>query len=1048
MRFLLTLCLTVLCSATSIFAQNSESYFTLRPTLTPDAKSVIFSMEGDLWKVATEGGVATRLTAMDGIETLPRVSPNGKWVAFSSNQYGNSDIYMMPLEGGAIQQLTFHDSTDGVSSWSWDSNYIYFTSNRYNRTSTYKVSINGGTPVRVFDHYFNTIHNAMEHPNGEELYFNETWESDFFAHRKRYKGDYNPDIKSYNFKTKEFKKHTTYRGKDFGITFDQNGNGYFISDEANGEYNLYTFEKGIKKQLTSFDTSIMWPQVSADGTKVVFRKDYQIHIYDVATRKTTKPEIQTFKNNTLNKEQSYITDGKVSYFDVSPDEKKFAFVSRGRLFISDIKGKFIKELTTNSEEAISEVKWLKDNTSLIFSQSYKGYYNWYSMNVTTGKIQQHTKDAMNNRQMSLNSERTKAVYLKGRNQVCLMDLTNFKSEVIVEDELWGFYNAIPTFSPDDKYIAYNVKKNFEDEIMVYQIASKTVMNLTNTKVSESNPVWSPDGKYLYFESDRTQPGYPFGTNNSKIYRMALDKYGQPFKSDKVAELFKEKENDEDEDSDKDKDEKKNSKIEVTINPENIMDRITRISPSFGQQFTPAVFQKDDNTMVFYASNHAEGELHLWKTTISPFEKDKTEKVSEKPIQDGQLVKAKKGNYILLNGTINTLDVSEGKLKAVATKTDFNKSLSDEFTQMYYEAWAGMEENFYNETFHGENWQELRDQYAKFLPFITERSQLRLIFNEMLGELNTSHFGFNSNGKEESIFYGSQSLATGIEFNNEDPYTVERIITDGPSDIKEVTLRKGDKLISVNGQQIDSKKNREFYFNVPKSSEEITMEFERNGKLFNVKLHPTRSSNISTLLYDEWQDENQNYVDAKTNNRVAYVHMKNMGQGELEKFKEDLVSTESDKKALILDLRYNTGGNVHDEVLKFLSQRSYLQWKYREGEKTNQSNFGYSDKPIVLLVNEQSLSDAEMTAAGFKELGLGTIVGTETYRWIIFTSGKSLIDGSFYRLPSWGCYTLDGKNLESEGVSPDVYVPKNFKDRLENKHPQLDKAIELVLKELK
>jgi tricorn protease len=155
-----------------------------------------------------------------------------------------------------------------------------------------------------------------------------------------------------------------------------------------------------------------------------------------------------------------------------------------------------------------------------------------------------------------------------------------------------------------------------------------------------------------------------------------------------------------------------------------------------------------------------------------------------------------------------------------------------------------------------------------------------------------------------------------------------------------------------------------------------------------------------------------------------------------------------RDALILDLRYNTGGNVHDKVLQFLSQKPYLQWKYREGALTVQPNFTPAGKPIVLLVNEQSLSDAEMTAAGFKQLGLGKIIGTETYRWIIFTSGKGLVDGSFYRLPAWGCYTLDGKNIEKEGVTPDIFVPMNFKDRLENRDPQLDRAIEEIMKELK
>jgi len=214
------------------------------------------------------------------------------------------------------------------------------------------------------------------------------------------------------------------------------------------------------------------------------------------------------------------------------------------------------------------------------------------------------------------------------------------------------------------------------------------------------------------------------------------------------------------------------------------------------------------------------------------------------------------------------------------------------------------------------------------------------------------------------------------------------------------------------------------------------------------VHPANYRRVSGLRYDEWQDKNQSYVDKKSKDKIAYVHMKNMTGGELTKFYHDLMSNEAYKEGLILDLRYNTGGNVHDAVLNFLQQKQYLNWKYREGKLTSQSNFNYGNKPIVLLINEQSLSDAEMTAAGFKELGMGTIVGTETYRWIIFTTSNGLVDGSSYRLPSWGCYTLDGKDLEINGVSPDVYVGKNFKERLENKTPQLDKAIDIILKKLK
>lgn len=1032
--------LVIFLFSVATFAQNGEVYFALKPTLTPDASTVIFSYQGDLWKVPSDGGAALRITAMDGTETDPAVSPDGKWLAFTSNQYGNNDVYIMPLQGGEITQLTYHQSNDAVSSWSWDSKTINFVSNRYNSMTNYSVSINGETPKRTFTHYFNTVHNLVEHPKTGSLFFNESWESSRFAHRKRYKGDYNPDIKSYNPKNKEFTKHTSHRGKDFGATIDQNGSIYYMSDAFNGEYNIYSFQEGQPTRLTNFKTSVYWPKVSANGAKITFRKDYQVYIYDVKSKKSKKLEIFMNNNSTLEKEISHSTKGRITNFDVSEDGKKMAFVSRGRLFVSDIEGKFIKEIETKNNEAVREVKWLKDNTSLIYSRSYQGYYNWFTINLQNSESKQLTKVSQNDRLLTFNEDKTKGVFLRGRNEIHIIDLKNFKTDLIVEDELWGFYNSSPYFSPDGRYIVFNAYRDFEADIFVYDLQSKQKMNLTNTKVSEGEPIWSKDGKYIYFSSERTAPNFPTGgTGNSKVYQMALDKFDAPFKMDKVNDLFAKK------DTTK---KKTKEKVTVKINPNGLMDRLTQISPWFGNQGNITVVQEGNKTHVLYTSNHDEGNSKLWMTTLEPFENNKIVKLGDNRIFGYQYVSAKKKHYVLSAGTIHTLNLGAKKLKPINIDFRFNKNLTEEFEQMYYEAWAGMEVNFYDENFHGENWQKLRDQYAKFLPFMTERSQLRLLFNDMLGELNTSHFGFNSYGNEEDVYYGTRSLATGILFNNENPFIVDRIVKESPVDVSSISIRKGDVLIAVNGKAVNPKMNRESYFTNPRFKDEIQLTFSRNNQKYNVNIHSTSYGAVRNLIYDEWQDDNQAYVDRKSDDQIAYFHMKNMGRGELTKFYHDLMSKEAYKKGLILDLRYNTGGNVHDAVLRFLQQKEYLQWKYREGKLTGQSNFNYGNKPIVLLINEQSLSDAEMTAEGFKTLGLGAIVGTETYRWIIFTTSGSLVDGSSYRLPTWGCYTLDRKDLELNGVAPDVYVGKNFKDRLENSTPQLDKAIEIILNQLK
>ncbi|MDW7692106.1 S41 family peptidase [Flammeovirgaceae bacterium SG7u.111] len=1045
----------------ALFGQSNQFYFASQPTLSPDASKIVFSYAGDLWMVRSEGGEAMRLTAMEGEEYRPNISPDGKWLAFTATQYGNPDVYIMPLEGGEIKQLTFHQAADDVESWAWDSQTIYFTSSRVNNFTTYTVGIDGKTPKRLFDHYFNTVHNAVEHPTSGEIYFNETWESNRFVNRKKYKGAYNPDIKSYNPETGEYKEYTDYIGKDMWAMIDQKGTVYFVSTEANEQYNLYTFKDGQKTQLTSFESSVYYPKISADGSKIVFEKDYQLHVYDVASGETTKVPIKIFTNNTLAKAQDFKVSGNISGFDVSPDNKKLAFISRGELFVSDVEGKFIKQLETSAEGRVMEVKWLSDNKTLVFNQTVGGYLNYFSIAADgKGAEKQLTSDEHNNRNLTFDAEKKKGVYLGGRDEIRMMDLETMASETLLKEEMWDMYAPMPYLSPDGKYVLFSPIRNFEREIFVYHIPTKTKTNLTKTGVAESDPFWGPEGKYIYYVSNRTQPSYPFGMQDARVYRMALTELENPYRSDKFEELFEEKEEKgDDEDADdkkkkgkKDKDakeekEEKKPELVIKISEEGIMERVQRVSPNFGSQGAPYVIKKDDKIHVLYGSNHDERKYAIWNTTYEEFEKTKTKKIEGLESGGFEIAFNDKQYYLLGRGNIHKLNLGGNKVEKIDISYTFRKNLSSEFNQMFYETWANLEQNFYNETFHGTDWAKMRDDFVKFLPYVTSRAELRRIINDMLGELNSSHLGFYSFGKEENGFYRTASASAGIVFENEQPYVVKTVVSKTPAALPQKDIEPGDKLVAVNGVAVVETTNRETYFNTPSLDEEMLLTFERAGVKKEVKLHPEPYYSTRFKMYNEWTDANQKYVDEKSENRIAYVHMKNMGGGELDNFMREMVSEAYKKDALILDLRYNTGGNVHDKVLQFLSHKPYLNWKYREGQLTQQSNFGPAAKPIVLLINEQSLSDAEMTAGGFKELGLGKIIGTETYRWIIFTSGKGLVDGSFYRLPSWGCYTLDGKNLEAEGVKPDIFVPKNFKDRLDGNHPQLDKAIEEILKEL-
>ncbi len=1038
--------------ATVSYGQHQEVYFATNPAITPDAQTIIFSHEGDLWQVPTKGGSAARLTAMSGDETRPRVSPDGKWVAFTSSQFGNDDVYIMPVGGGGIRQLTYHEGADQVESWSWDSKTIYFTSDRYNRYSSYKISREGGTPQRMFQHYFNTVHNVAEHPSNGEIFFDETWESKTFAHRKGYKGAYNPDVQSYNLKTKEYKRYTDYNGKDLWVSLDAKGTLYFASDEANGEYNLYTFRDGKKTQLTNFDTSIKSPAVSANGSKVVFEKDYQLYVYDIASGKAEKVAVNVLSNSTIEKEKDYSVAGHITAFDVAPDNKKMAFVSRGVLFVSDAKGKFVRQLRTRAGERVVEVKWLPDNKCILYSQTVNGYTNWFVQAADGSSAErQLTNDQQSNRNLVLSADRSQGVFYSGRNQVKLINLKTLAVSTIVEDEIWAMDNADPGFSPDGQYVVFTSYRNFEQDILVYHLKTKKTFNLTNTGVTETEPFWSPDGQYLYFTSNRTKPSYPYGMTDARLYRVALNKLEKPYKSDKYDELFVASAASGEEKSTKKAKKKEDasavatsSSAVVTIDLEGIQDRWEQVGVSFGTQGSPYVIQKDDKTTVLFVSNHEEGKYNIWKHTSGPFEKEKTEKIAGADTRSLMLSKADDSYYLLIDGNIHTLNLEGSKTEKIDISHTFRKNLKDEFSQMFYEVWAGVEENFYDDNLHEVDWKKKKETYSKLLPHLDSRSDLRTLLNDMLGELNSSHMGFTSNGKEEDGYYKTKSLATGLLFEEDKPYQVKEVLRKGALDVKDKDVQAGDVLVKIDGQPVDERQNREYYFAKPSLSEEVTLTFERKGKPFTVKVHPQSMASQRENLYDAWVDQNQKYVDERSGKRIAYVHMKNMSGQALEQFLIEMTSEAYQRDGLILDLRYNTGGNVHDEVLRFLAQKPYLQWKYRGGALTSQPNFTPAAGQMVLLMNEQTLSDGEMTATGFKHLGLGKIIGTDTYRWIIFTSGKSLVDGSFYRLPAWGCYTLDGKNIEKEGVTPDIYVKTTFKDRVENKDPQLERAIQEIL----
>lgn len=316
------------------------------------------------------------------------------------------------------------------------------------------------------------------------------------------------------------------------------------------------------------------------------------------------------------------------------------------------------------------------------------------------------------------------------------------------------------------------------------------------------------------------------------------------------------------------------KTVVTIDTQGLMDRITLVSPAFGTQLDPVVFQKSDKTYVFYSSNHGEGRGALYRTVIEPFTPNKTEKVADGGI--GTLFETGGKYYALSRGAIQKYNIDANKFDKVDVSMKFQRNLEKEFSQMFYETWAGIEENFYDGTFHGIDWSAVKKQYEAYLPNINNRADLRILLNDMLGELNASHLGFNSSGPEERKSFTAVTNEIGVVYDTKDPWKVSQIIVNSPASRKGIDIKEGDILLAVNGQNIDKTRDRDSYFTLPSLAEEMALTFSRQGKEINVNIRPQPANAQREQLYDEWIKANRAKVDGMSNNRIAYSHMKNMG----------------------------------------------------------------------------------------------------------------------------------------------------------------------------
>jgi len=1019
------------------------------PALSPDGRYIAFSYLGDIFVVGREGGKATRITDHIAYDRSPIFSPDGKYIAFSSNRCGNYDVFIVRREGGIPRQLTFHSANDIATSFTPDGKYILFQSNRENRSSLYLVPVAGGTPKRVIPGFFTTLANGKVSPDGRYIIFTEGTEATAFWWRKGYRGSFSAEIWLYDLKTKKLRKLTEYEGNDSYPLFAPDGKTfYFTSDRSKrGVYNIWEkgIEKGALREITHFKKDgVLNPSISANGRYLAYEHNFRIYTTDLKTGKTREVPIEIasdLKENLVVKKK---LGNDVSEFALSPDGKKIAFIVRGEVFVMDSKGKYKRRITrTPSRE--KEVSFAPDSRTIVYTSARNGNDDIFIADALTGKETQLTNSPEQEFHPKFSPDGKKIAYYIGKRKIAIIPKKGGKPEILVDADIGGIFGGDFSFSPDSRFIAYTVMRNDEGEIYIIDLATKKKVNITKTGYDEEDPKWTPDGKYIYLIANHYGHSFPTGAGKYDIYLIDLKKQKIEFTEDKYDELFKKEKKEE---AKKKKKEVKKVEIEFA----DIEKRLRQLTDTNGDDSSPVISPKDNKTIVFRSNIFGRNELYMVKIKkegiATPIQLTTNERIGS-PFSisfapDGSAV------YFLNRGMIKKLDLRSKRVMPIPVSVELTIDKKAEFKQMFNEVWVTLRDYYYDKNFHGVNWEKMREKYAPIIERVGTDTDFYDVISMMLGELNSSHLGIYPPYSPSAVRTGE----LGIEFEQKEGkefFKIKKIIKDGPVAKAEAGVKPGDYLIAIDDVVLSPRTNIAKLLN-DKIGKKVKLLInskptKENARVVYVK--PISSREVQSLRYQMWEDARKKMVEEKTNGRVAYIHMRAMGRWDLTRFLKELESEAADKEALILDIRFNRGGNIHDQVLSALSRRAYAKWRMRDLSTTTQPTFNIGDKPIILLTNEYSLSDAEMTANGFKALHLGKIVGTRTYGWLIFTTGRRLLNGAYFRIPFWGCYTLEGKDLETiGGVEPDITVVNTLADRVAGRDPQLEKAIEIILKELK
>ncbi len=1099
-----TLAISSVVAASASAQQLKPIHFARNAGIANDGR-VAFTYQDDIWLVDADGSNPRRLTVNVAHDFSPRFSPDGKWIAFTSNRTGNNDVFVMPSTGGEPKQITFYSGDDQALYWTPDGKGVVISSTRGDNawgSPLYVQPVDGGIAKPLG---MGIARAGMISQDGSMIAFNRNLPSTW---RKEYRGNAAANIAVMNVSNgsvqeitnTDLQEYKTFTNNVFPM-WGADGNIYFAS-ERDGTFNLWRMSAkgGNAQQVTNFKSpgGVFFPSISPDGKHVVFQNEFDLYTIDLPSGKAKKlPLAMSFDPKEPDVEV-LTASSHAEGFGLSPAGDYMAVDYHGEIVIVPTEpGVGEKTQVTNSAWRERSEVYSPDGRKIAYVSDEGGEQQVWVYDIASAAHKKLTAQPAEKDNIVWAPNSQKLLY-GADNKVYEVDAAGGVPREVAHNGAGGI--TVSQYSADGNWLVYSRRDDEQNaDVYLYDIKSKTEYNISNSPWNETNAQLTPDGKTVVFTSNRDG-----GVN--QLFAVSLSRVAEDPNDPLVRERIRRATGGAGRGGRGSAD---SSAMDATIHVdlkgiERRAMQLTRGGTGVGAFF----LSRDGRTVYFAtggfggrggggrgrggAAGGAESDAGLYSVGIDGRDRRRVAAGSfagMQPTADRRAiyfrgaVRAAAGEDTPPPGRggagaevgfpIERLTIAAGGGGAAPAGRaggtagggaagepvtfTFNVRVDrrEEWRQLLDESYRVMKYRYYDATMHGKDWAAIYARYSTLLADAGTNEDVYDIANAMIGELSTSHTGVTG---PPSVAMPAAYTTRYLGFEMEPSgthYRVSHVYRDGPADKEWIDVNAGDYVQSIDGKDV---KAGDDYWKILSEAENeyVPVKVSKSADGANAKTYRIATvTNMTNIKYEEWVANNRDSVDKATNGQIAYVHIRAMDQPSLERF-ENEIDRFWQKKGIIIDIRNNGGGNIDQELLDILERQPYEFWNNRNGSRTwgrrpRQAIVG----PKVMMINYRSVSDAEVTPQGFRTLGLGRLVGNPTSAQVIATGSYNLINGGAIRTPgslvvSWDASRPNnyGFDLENHGIPPDVWVKNSPDDDAKGLDRELKAAIDEAMRLLK